>query len=353
MGARIGRGAGLDPPARLGASLRPLMGPNLGPILPSPSAFVVAVDPSEPPAALRRAVYAIGNFDGVHLGHRSVLARARALAQQQGVPSAALTFEPHPADFFAGRPVVFRLTPLAQKSAGIADCGLTGLVSLTFDASLAALSAESFVEDVLIRRLDVSGLVVGADFHFGKGRSGSPQFLQAAGERYGFGVEIAQKVEDGAEVISSSGVRRALERGDIDAATRMLGRPYTVSGVVVGGQQLGRTLGVPTANLALPPTNRLAFGVYAVRARLGERRLNGVASFGVRPTVDSGAPLLETFLFDFNADIYGQTLEVEIVARIRPELKFDGLEALKAAMQSDIAAARALLGAHGGEVQSV
>ena len=303
--------------------------------------FVVAVDPLTPP--LPGAVYAIGNFDGVHRGHQSVLARARALAQARGVPSAALTFEPHPADVFAGRPVVFRLTPFAQKAAGIEACGLSCVVSLSFDAALAAMPAEDFVARVLVERLGLSGLVAGADFHFGKGRSGSPQFLRQAGAAHGFAVEIVEKVEDGSEVISSTAIRQALERGDVAGATRMLGRPYAVSGVVVGGQKLGRTLGVPTANLVLPPTNRLAFGVYAVRARLGERRLEGVASFGVRPTVDSGAPLLETFLFDFEGDIYGQTLEVEIVARLRPELKFDGLEALKAAMQKDIADARARL----------
>ncbi len=307
------------------------------------SSFIVSVDPAAPPQALRRAVYAVGNFDGVHRGHRAVLARARELAREAGAPSAALTFEPHPADFFARRPVVFRLTPFAEKTAALAECGLTGAVSLTFDAELASLSAEAFIEDVLLRRLDLSALVVGADFHFGKGRSGSPQLLLRAGERYGFRVEIADKVEEGGEVISSTAIRRALERGDLCEAEHMLGRRYFVSGVVAEGQKLGRTLGVPTANIALPPTNRLAFGVYAVKARLDERRLEGVASFGVRPTVDNGAPLLETFLFDFAEDIYGRMLTVEFVARIRPELKFDSLDALKAAMADDVAAARRIL----------
>ena len=307
------------------------------------SSVVVSVDPAAPPPALRRAVYAIGNFDGVHRGHQAVLAQARRLAESLGAPSAALTFEPHPADFFAGRPVVFRLTPFAEKAAALANCGLTGVVSLTFDAELASLPAEAFIEEVLKRRLDLAALVVGSDFHFGKGRSGSPQLLQRAGERYGFQVEIADKVEEGGEVISSTAIRRALERGDIAAAEHMLGRRYAVSGEVRGGQKLGRTLGVPTANIVLAPTNRLAFGVYAVRARLGERVFDGVASFGVRPTVDNGAPLLETFLFDFAEDIYGQGMTVEFVDRIRPELKFDGLEALKAAMADDIAAARRIL----------
>ncbi len=305
--------------------------------------FVVSVDPSAPPAPLRRGVYAIGNFDGVHRGHQAVLARAREWAQTNGAPSAALTFEPHPADFFAGRPVVFRLTPFAEKTAALADCGLTGVVSLTFDGGLASLTAQAFVEEVLLRRLDISAIVVGADFHFGKGRSGSPTFLQEAGAALGFSVVVADKVEAGGEVISSSAIRKALERGDVDVATRLLGRPYRVAGEIVAGQQLGRTLGVPTANIAPPPTNRLAFGVYAVRGWLDERRLDGVASFGVRPTVNSGAPLLETYIFDFNEDIYGRRMRVDFVARIRPELKFDGLEALKSAMQADMAAAREIL----------
>ena len=307
------------------------------------SSFVVSVDPAAPPPALRRAVYAIGNFDGVHRGHQAVLAQARKLAESLGAPSAALTFEPHPADFFAGRPVVFRLTPFAEKAAALAKCALTGVVSLTFDAELASLPAEAFIAEVLKRRLDLAALVVGADFHFGKGRSGSPQLLQRIGEALDFRVEIADKVEEGGEVISSTAIRRALERGDLAVAEHMLGRRYAVSGEVRGGQKLGRTLGVPTANIALAPTNRLAFGVYAVKARLGERLLGGVASFGVRPTVDNGAPLLETFLFDFAEDIYGQAMTVEFVERIRPELKFDSLEALKAAMADDIAAARRIL----------
>ena len=308
-----------------------------------PADFVVAVDPASPPPALRRGVYAIGNFDGVHRGHRAVLSRARELAAARGVPSAALTFEPHPADYFAGKPIVFRLTTFAQKSAEIAKCGLSGIVSLSFDAALSSLTAEAFVEEVLVRRLDLSAVIVGADFHFGKGRSGSPQFLKEAGERHGFEVELAEKVEDGGECISSSAIRRALERGDVEAAAHRLGRLYAVSGVVGGGQKLGRTLGVPTANIALPASNRLAFGVYAVRVKLDERRLEGVASFGVRPTVDHGAPLLETYIFDFDEDIYGRQMTVEFVAYIRPELKFDGLDALTQAMQADMAAARDIL----------
>ncbi len=307
------------------------------------SSFVVSVDPATPPPELARGVFAIGNFDGVHRGHQSVLARANALAAARGTASAVLTFEPHPADFFAGRPVVFRLTPFAEKAAALARCGLTGIVSLTFDARLAQLSAQEFVDEVLVRRLGVGAVVVGADFHFGRGRSGSPAFLREAGERCGFDVVVADKVEQAGEIVSSSGIRKALEKADVAAAAGLLGRPYRVSGEVIGGQRLGRTLGVPTANIALERTNRLAFGIYAVRVTLDDRAFGGVASFGVRPTVDNGPPLLETYIFDFDEDIYGRQIHVDFVAYIRPELKFNGLEELKAAMQADMAAARKLL----------
>ncbi len=302
--------------------------------------FVVAVDPAKPPPGLARAIYAIGNFDGVHRGHRAVLTRAAALARDAGTASAVLTFEPHPADYFAQAPVVFRLTPFAEKTAALRDCGVSGVVSLSFGADLASLSAEAFVEQVLVARLGVSAVVVGADFHFGRGRSGSPEFLRRAGEAMGFRVIVADKVEEQGESISSSLIRRALERGEVDAAAHMLGRPYRVAGEVIGGQRLGRTLGVPTANIALSPTNRLAFGVYAVNVSLGGQVYGGAASFGVRPTVDNGPPLLETYILDFAQDIYGRHIEVEFTAYLRPELKFDGLPALKSAMAKDIADAR-------------
>jgi riboflavin kinase/FMN adenylyltransferase len=313
------------------------------------SASVLAIDPTRPPPGLERAVYAIGNFDGVHRGHAAVLARANALAEARGAPSAALTFEPHPGDYFAGRPVVFRLTPFALKARALQSLGLDGVVVLSFNAALAGLTAQEFVERVLVERLEVGAAVVGWDFHFGKGRLGSPDFLARAGARFGFQVEIVEKVEtreDGrAEAVSSSAIRRALERGDVEAAARGLGRDYAVAGVVAAGRKLGRTLGVPTANIALEATNRLAFGVYAVRARVAGRTHDGVASFGVRPTVDPGASLLEIHLFDFAGDLYGQEMEVEFVARLREERKFASLEELKAQMERDIERARAALAA--------
>jgi len=305
--------------------------------------FVLATDPTAPPRGLERAVYAIGNFDGLHLGHRAVIGRALAIARERAAPSALLTFEPHPADFFARRPVVFRLTPARDKAAIAARLGLDGLVLMAFDASLAGMSAEEFVTEVLVRRLHVGVAVVGWDFHFGKGRAGSAATLADAGSRHGFGVEIVAKVEDGDGVVSSTALRKALEEGDLAAAARGLGRNYAVSGEVISGQRLGRTLGVPTANIALPPTNRLAHGVYAVVARIEGHAFPAVASFGTRPTVDDGAPLLEVHLLDFDGDLYGREMEVEFIARIRDEVKFDSLPALVAEMARDKEQARAIL----------
>jgi riboflavin kinase/FMN adenylyltransferase len=305
--------------------------------------FVLATDPMLPPHGLEGAVYAIGNFDGLHLGHQAVIARAVSLAKEKAAPSALLTFEPHPADFFAGRPVVFRLTPSREKAAVCERLGLTGLVLIHFDAALAGMSAEDFIAKILVDRLGVAAVVVGWDFHFGKGRSGSPATLAEAGKRYGFAVEIVAKVEDEAGAVSSSAVRKALERGDLAAAAKGLGRNYSVSGQVISGQRLGRTLGVPTANIALEPTNRLAHGVYAVVARVDGRAFPAVASFGTRPTVDEGAPLLEVHLLDFEGDLYGREMEVEFIERIRDELKFDSIPALVAEMTRDKERARAIL----------
>jgi len=305
--------------------------------------FVLVADPMAPPRGLERAVYAIGNFDGLHFGHRAVIARAVAIARERAAPSALLTFEPHPADFFARRPVVFRLTPPRDKAAIGARLGLNGLVLMAFDASLAGMSAEAFVAEVLVHRLGIGAAVVGWDFHFGKGRSGSAATLADAGVRHGFGVEIVAKVEDGAGVVSSSAIRNALEQGDLAAAARGLGRNYSVSGEVISGQRLGRTLGVPTANIALPSTNRLAHGIYAVIARVEGHAFPAVASFGTRPTVDDGPPLLEVHLLDFDGDLYGREMEVEFIERIRDELKFESIPLMVAEMERDKARARAIL----------
>jgi riboflavin kinase/FMN adenylyltransferase len=311
------------------------------------SGFVVATDPISPPAGLERAVYAIGNFDGLHLGHRAVIERAIALAKERNAPSAVLTFEPHPADHFAERPVAFRLTPPELKASLCEEFGLSGIVFLRFDAALAAMSAEEFVGSVLVERLGVGAVVVGWDFHFGKGRSGNPAFLADAGARYGFAVDLVGKVEQGAgeaaRVVSSTAIRRALEHGDVAAAALALGRRYSVSGRVKPGQRLGRTLGVPTANMSLAPTNRLAHGIYAVRALIGGESHPAVASFGVRPTIEPGRPLLEVHLLDFEGDLYGQEMTVEFVERIREERKFESLDLLVAEMRRDKERAREIL----------
>jgi riboflavin kinase / FMN adenylyltransferase len=311
------------------------------------SGFVLARDPATPPRGLERAVYAIGNFDGLHLGHRAVLERTKSLAEVRGAPSALLTFEPHPADYFAERPVAFRLTPPDLKAAVAERLGLSGVVFVTFDASLAGMTAEDFIRTVLVERLGVGAVVFGWDFHFGKGRTGTPALLADAGRRYGFAVEIVDKVEIGAgeaaRIVSSTAIRRALERGDVIDAERGLGRRYAVSGPVIPGQRLGRTLGVPTANIELAPTNRLAHGVYAVRAIVDGKCYPAVASFGVRPTVDNGPPLLEVHLLDFAGDLYGRPMTVEFVERIREERKFDSLALLVEEMQRDVARARAIL----------
>ena len=313
--------------------------------------FVLATDPMLPPRGLEAAVYAIGNFDGLHLGHQVVIERAVAMAKERAAPSAILTFEPHPADFFAGRPVVFRLTSARDKAELCARLGLDGIVFMPFDAWLAAMSPDEFVARILVARLGVAAVVVGWDFHFGKRRTGSPATLAEAGLRHGFAVEIVAKVEEGAgeaaHVVSSSVIRKALEQGDIAAAARGLGRKYSVRGRVISGQRLGRALGVPTANIALEPTNLLAHGIYAVVTRVDGRVFPAVASFGTRPTVDDGPPLLEVHLLDFEGDLYGREMQVEFIERIRDERKFNSILSLAAEMERDKERARAILGTQG------
>lgn len=313
------------------------------------SRFIVAVDPQGPVAGLEAPVLAVGNFDGVHRGHAAVIGRARDLAQKLARPCAVLTFEPHPADFFSKKPVVFRLTSLDAKARKLAALGLHGLVALTFDAKLADLSAEDFVADVLLRRLGARAVVVGYDFHYGRGRAGTPQTLREAGRAKGFHVEIVEKVAADAagtlDAASSTAIRAALQTGDVARAAHILGAPFSVEGEVIHGRKLGRTLGFPTANIALGPAFKLRHGIYAVRFRVEGREYGGVANFGSRPTVDNGPPLLEVFVFDFSGDLYGRTVEVDFVAFLRPEEKFDGLDALTVQMRQDEAEARAILAA--------
>lgn len=313
--------------------------------------FIDVTDPASPPPGLEKAVVAIGNFDGLHRGHRAVIGRAQALAASMGRPCAVLTFEPHPADVFAGKSVIFRLTDREAKAALLARFGLQGMIVLTFDRALAALPAEDFVHTILVDRLDVAAVVAGYDFHFGAARRGTPAFLSEAGRRHGFAVEIvpriAQDEEGSLDAVSSTATREALERGDVEAAARLLGHPWFVDGVVIPGRQVGRTLGFPTANIALDPSCRLAHGIYAVRVTIGDQTHGGVASFGSRPTFDNGPPLLEVFVFDFSGDLYGQTIEVAFAGFIRPEWRFDSVEALVARMKEDMREARAVLAGEG------
>jgi riboflavin kinase / FMN adenylyltransferase len=314
----------------------------------TPHPFIVVRDPLSPPPGLEGAVAALGNFDGLHRGHRGVIARASKLAQDLRKPCAVVTFEPHPADFFAGRPVIFRLTPPEAKAALLARLGLDGMIMLTFDASFAAMKAREFTSGILARRLGVSAVVAGYDFRFGAGREGDADFLQAEGARLGFGVEIVARIasdEKGSlDAVSSTATREALERGDLALARRLLGEPYFVEGVVIPGDKRGRTLGFPTANIALDPSNRLRHGVYAVTLRARGATHRGVASFGRRPTFDDGAPLLEVFVFDFAGDLYGETVEVVFYEFLRGEEKFASIDALIAQMHEDAARAKEILG---------
>ncbi|MEA2833114.1 MAG: riboflavin kinase / adenylyltransferase [Methylobacteriaceae bacterium] len=290
---------------------------------------------------------AIGNFDGLHRGHAGVIVRALGLAKRLGGPCALLTFEPHPADFFAGKRVIFRLTPREAKEAILDRMGLDGMIVLTFDAALAGLSAEDFVAKVLVERLAVGGVVAGYDFHFGAKRVGTPEFLKQAGARHGFAVEIVDKITYDAsgslDAVSSTAIREALEGGDVRRARELLGHPFLIEGEVVGGAKRGRELGFPTANIVPDASCRLKHGIYAVTVSVDGVTYGGVASFGRRPTFDDGPALLETYVFDFNADLYGKMAEVAFVDFIRGEEKFDSAEALVAQMRKDAARAREML----------
>lgn len=311
--------------------------------LPPAHAPLLLRNPETLPPEFARPVLAIGNFDGVHRGHRAVFAAAQEMAARKNVPALALTFEPHPRSFFNPQAAPFRLTPEAEKLALIQLSGLNGTLILPFDKALASMEAEDFVRDILVARYQISGAVVGFDFHFGRARAGSPSFLKDAGVRHGFEVGVVDALLDEGDPISSSAIRRALAEGQVGHAAHMLGRPFRVSALVRHGQKLGRELGFPTANLALNDDVNLAFGIYAVRVHTPQGLFDGVASYGRRPTFDNGAALLEVYIFDFSGDLYDQTLEVDLIAWLRPELKFDGVEPLVAQIHEDVRRARELL----------
>ncbi len=320
---------------------------------------------------LHGTVVAIGNFDGVHRGHRSVIGAALKRAKALGRPAAALTFSPHPRLFLRPQETLFQLSSARDKLRLLAASGLDGAIVMNFDAQLAATSAEDFIERILVGRFGIGGAAIGFDFHFGHKRTGSPAYLAEQGARLGFAVDIVPPLEDEGRPVSSGAVRTALSQGKVVEATELLGAPWFVSGEVIHGAKRGRELGFPTANLKLDPSCGLKHGIYAVRVAVTQsvharesgnpgsthagssgsplsrgrtdRVYDGVANFGTRPMFEDGAPLLEVFLFDFNGDLYGQTLDVAFIGWIRHEQKFESVDALKRQIAADTAQARDVL----------
>jgi riboflavin kinase/FMN adenylyltransferase len=293
----------------------------------------------------RGCVATIGNYDGVHLGHQHIIAALRERASLLQVPAVVVTFEPTPREYFEGAAAPSRLTRLREKLEALESYGVDRVVVLRFDDRMRGMGADEFIDRLLVAGLGARHVVVGHDFHFARRREGTIETLRAAGTVHGFSVEeVGQFLVDG-ERVSSSLVREALNRGDLDRATRLLGRPYRMAGRVRLGKRLGRQLGFPTANLALHRKVVPLWGIFAVRASgAGLADHPAVASLGTRPTVDGTDPLLEVHLFDWDGDLYGRYLDVDFVARLRDEQKFASLDALVAQMHRDAAAARAVLG---------
>jgi riboflavin kinase/FMN adenylyltransferase len=301
-----------------------------------------------PTTALQGAVLAIGNFEGVHRGHRALIAAALGRARALGRPAGVLTFEPHPRAYFRPDEPVFRLTDETAKLRLLAAAALDGAVVMRFDAKLAQLEAWEFVDKVLVERYGVSGVVVGFDFQFGKGRVGTADFLVEEGRKRDFTVDVVALVADSDRRISSGAIRTALAAGEVEDAAQLLGYPWFVTGKVVHGDKRGRELGYPTANIRLDQACALRHGIYAVRVGVDEKRYDGVASFGRRPMFDTGAVLLEVFLFDFSGDLYGRVLDVAFVGWIRHELNFATIEDLVRRMDEDSRLARLALARAGG-----
>lgn len=287
------------------------------------------------PAFLRGGIVALGNFDGFHAGHQAVVARAVERARAEGRPALVATFDPHPVRYFKPDLPPFRLTTLDQRERLFDRAGASAMLVFRFDAELASVTAEQFVADRLLARIGAAGVVTGEDFTFGKARGGNVEVLKQLGERHGLSVDSVAPVGDG-EPTSSSRIREALQAGDCETATRLLTRPFAIEGVVEHGDKRGREIGYPTANLSLGSYLRPKYGIYAVRGRLPDGRvLEGAANLGVRPTFEPPKELLEPYFFGFDGDLYGQTVEVELISFIRPERKFESLGALKAQMDED------------------
>ncbi|MBL6641818.1 bifunctional riboflavin kinase/FAD synthetase [Alphaproteobacteria bacterium] len=306
---------------------------------------------SDLPETTRGAVLAIGNFDGVHLGHQQVIADARALAAAKNAPLGVMLFDPHPQQFFAPDAPPFRLTRLVTRAALLADLGVDFTLALPFDATMAACEAEDFISDILLAQLGVSAVCVGYDFCFGKGRRGNFAMLQDIGGEMGFETFATEAVlqPDSTSPFSSSAIRNFLRDGDPEQAAQLMGHAFAIEAEVQKGDQRGRTIGFATANMPLHDYVLPKFGVYAVSAEVLDgafagQTLKGVANLGMRPTVGTDKPRLESHFFDFEGDLYGANLRVSLLHFIRPEQKFDGLDALKAQISMDSDQAREMLG---------
>ena len=295
--------------------------------------------PAVPPERRPSAV-ALGVFDGVHLGHRAILGAAVAHARATGSPALACTFEPHPMEVLQPDRAPLPITTLDERLDLIAACGIDGAVVLEFTRELAAVEPEAFVKDVLVDRLAARQVVVGFNHRFGRGARGDAALLRELGSRLGFSVDVIEPLTVDGVPVSSTAIRAALGRGDLDAAARMLGRPYTLPGKVVAGAGRGRTLGFPTANVAPDRPVLVAAGVYACTVEVGGQRRQAVVNVGVRPTFGEEALAVEAYLFDFSGDLYGQTVRLAFVSRVREERRFGSIDALRAQIADDVEAAR-------------
>ncbi|MFA7603118.1 MAG: bifunctional riboflavin kinase/FAD synthetase [Novosphingobium sp.] len=308
---------------------------------------MIRLDHRDPiPGSLRGAIIALGNFDGFHQGHQAVVGAAIDWARAEGRPCIVATFDPHPMRHFKPGAEPFRLTTLEQRQELFAAAGAQAMLVFHFDAALATMTAESFVGDMLARHIGAAGVVTGEDFTFGWNRSGDPAKLRAFGQAHGVAARAVGAVHDGEGPISSSRIRDALKAGDCETATRLLTRPFAIRGTVQHGDKVGRTIGFPTANVDLGTYLRPRYGIYAVTGLLPDgRRVPGAANIGIRPSFDPPRELLEPHFFDFSGDLYGQEIEVAFHAFLRPEAKFDSLDALTAQIARDCDAARERLGA--------
>lgn len=299
--------------------------------------------------AHRGCVLTIGNFDGVHRGHAKVIASLVERAKHFGLPATLMTFEPQPQELFRGDDAPARLSLLRDKIVLLDELGIDRLLCVNFNAKFAAMDPEHFIEDLLVRKLGVRYLVVGDDFCFGKSRAGNFEMLKKAGERFGFAVVNTHSFMVGDLRVSSTAVREQLAKGNLEQARRLLGHPFTLCGRVAHGQKIGRTIGFPTANIALKRKVVPVRGVFAVKLWwFGSDIYEGVANVGFRPTVNGQVCQLEVHLFDFEGDLYGKRVEVELVAKIRDEQPFESLDALKKQIWNDADRARALLGDDAG-----